>query len=155
MVQVEGLEPSTLRLSGVRSNHLSYTCTLRFFAILQIYTPCPYRIGLMPYARPTSNTSALSARCSDRATFWGLYFTSLLQTSKVSRPMASLVELMTRFELVTSSLPRMCSAYWATSAYVSTTKNPYCRLGSNLPMVSRSENNYWWTRLLSSGSTPT
>ena len=71
----------------------------RFFAILHIHTPCPYLIGLVDHtnhmpARPLTLVLYLAATsCSDLVTSWGLYFTSLLQTSKLPRPMTSLCNL--------------------------------------------------------------
>ena len=40
MVGTNGLEPSTSRLSGVRSNHLSYAPSLVEMRRIELLTPC-------------------------------------------------------------------------------------------------------------------
>ena len=57
-------------------------------------------------ARPQTLVLYLMANsCSDLLTFWGLYFTSLLQTSKVPRPKTSLcIGTAVGFEPISSVL---------------------------------------------------
>ena len=68
----------------------------RFFAILHIYTPCPYLIGLVNYSnhmpsRPQTLVLYLSTdSCSVLSTCWGLYYfhvaPALVGTSAYDKP---------------------------------------------------------------------
>ncbi len=73
-----------------------YIYLWRFFAILRIYTPCPYLIGLVNYSnhmpsRPLTLALYLSTdSCSDLSTCWGLYYfhvaPALVGTSAYDKP---------------------------------------------------------------------
>ena len=64
LVGSRGLEPPTSRLSGVRSNHLSYEPKFRSLSLPCELNPKPFRLALVEIIGIEPMTPCLQSRCS-------------------------------------------------------------------------------------------
>ena len=64
LVGLDGLEPSTSRLSGVRSNHLSYRPVLSFGRAVFLFLTAPRSLSMVEMRGIEPLTPCLQSRCS-------------------------------------------------------------------------------------------